>query len=61
MKQKYKGVVYKRRINFTLKEYNQYINKNIFPKENIQIMKEIDYYIKYYNLHPSIFVGYDSA
>jgi len=59
MKQKYKGVVYKRRINLTLKEYNKYMKKNTFPKENIQIMKEIDYYIKYYNLHPSIFVGYD--
>ncbi len=59
MKQKYKGVVYKRRVDFTLKEYYKYINKHIFPKENIQIIKEIDYYIKYYNLYPSIFVGYD--
>lgn len=59
MKQKYKKVVYKRRINLTLKEYNQYMKKDIFPKENHQIMKEIDYYIKYYKLHPAIFVGYD--
>ena len=59
MKQKFKGTVYKRRVDFTLREYNKYRKKNIFPKENIQIMKEIDYYIKYYQLHPFIFVGYD--
>lgn len=59
MKQKFKKVVYKRRVSFTLKEYNNYIKKNIFPKENYQIIKEIDYYIKYYHLKPYIFVGYD--
>jgi len=59
MKQKYKGIVYKRRVDLTLKEYLKYMKKNIFPKDNIQIMKEIDYYIKYYKLKPYIFVGYD--
>lgn len=59
LKQKYKGVVYKRRANLLLKEYNKYMKKGILPKSNTQIMKEIDYYINYYNLHPSIFVGYD--
>lgn len=59
LKQKYKGIVYKRRVNLTLKEYLDYMKKNKFPKDNVQIMKEIDYYIKYYKLHPYIFVGYD--
>lgn len=58
MKQKYKGIVYKRRVNLTLKQYLKYMKRNIFPN-NVQIMKEIDYYIKYYKLHPYIFVGYD--
>lgn len=59
MKQKYKGIVYKRRVDLTLKEYLKYMKRNIFPSDNVQIMREIDYYIKYYNLKPYIFVGYD--
>lgn len=59
MKQKYKGTVYKRRINLTLKEVNEYMKDGTFPKKKKQIMKEIDYYIKYHNLHPAIFVAYD--
>ena len=35
------------------------MKKNIFPLDNKQIMREIDYYIKYYKLKPYIFVGYD--
>jgi len=59
MKQKYKGTVYKRRINLTLKEFNEYMNDGTFPKKKKQIMKEIDYHIKYHKLHPAIFVAYD--
>jgi SPX domain protein involved in polyphosphate accumulation len=59
MKQKYEGTVYKRRLNLTLKEFEDYINKGIFPKKKKQIMKEIDYQIKYHHLHPAIFVAYD--
>ena len=28
-------------------------------KDNEQVLREIDYYIKYYNLKPYVFVGYD--
>ena len=59
MKQKYKHVVYKRRIMMTLLEYDNYINRGIIPIKDGQIMKEIDYYIKYYNVHPYICVFYD--
>jgi len=59
MKQKFKGIVYKRRINLTIDEYNKYQNEGIYPKKNKQIIKEIDYYVKYHNLHPAIFVAYD--
>lgn len=59
IKQKYNGVVYKRRINLTLEEYYRYWKDNIFPKKNKQIIKEIDYHIKYQKLHPFIFVAYD--
>lgn len=56
IKNKYKGVVGKRRIMIDLKDYYDYLE----GKDNIdnQIMKEIDYLIKYYNLKPSIMVSY---
>ena len=59
MKQKYEGMVYKRRVRLTVEEYNNYINEGIMPKNNKQIMKEIDYYINYYKVRPYIYVAYD--
>ncbi len=61
VKKKYNGVVYKRRVKLKYFEYMDYIKKRIIPNDNkkSQIMKEIDYYINYYKLHPYIFVGYD--
>lgn len=57
IKNKYKGIVNKRRIKIKLKDYYKYLNKNEY--KNTQIMKEIDYYIKYYHLKPKIFIAYD--
>lgn len=59
VKKKYKGIVYKRRVNITLKEFGNYFHRKQFPKCDQQIIKEIDYVINYFNLHPSIFVAYD--
>lgn len=59
IKEKYKGIVYKRRVKLSLMEYNNYINNEIIPNHDKQIMKEIDYIIKYYNLKPYIFLAYD--
>jgi len=59
MKQKYNGVVYKRRVNFTFSEYKNYIKKGILSSNDNQMLREIDYYIKYYHLKPYVFVGYD--
>lgn len=59
MKQKYKSIVYKRRVMMTLFEYNKYIRSGKVSKKDGQIMKEIDYYIKYYKANPYVFVAYD--
>ena len=59
IKKKYDGTVYKRRVCLTLEEWNNYYKKNIFPNHDFQIMKEIDYEIKYFKLKPSFFVAYD--
>lgn len=58
IKEKYKGIVGKRRIKLSLKDFYNYLDKNIY-NENDQIMKEIDYYFKYYDLIPSIYIAYD--
>jgi len=57
VKDKYKGVVGKRRIKMSLKEFYDYYENGIYKNE--QIMKELDYYFKLFNLKPSIFVAYD--
>ncbi|MGN1342265.1 MAG: VTC domain-containing protein [Bacilli bacterium] len=58
IKSKYKHIVGKRRIKLSLKEFYNYIDENIYDKDN-QIMKELNYYIKYYKLIPKIFIAYD--
>ncbi len=57
-KDKYEGIVGKRRIKMTLKEFYEYTNNNKYDKSN-QIMNEIDYYINYYDLKPAIYIAYD--
>lgn len=58
IKEKYKGVVYKRRVKIDKEEYYKYLNNGIIDNDN-QITKEINYYLKYYNIHPYIYVAYD--
>ena len=54
---KYNGIVSKRRFKLQIDDFNQYMKGNL----NIdnQIFKEIDYYFKYYNLKPVIYIAYD--
>ena len=58
IKNKYNGIVEKRRIKMPLKDFYEYETKKKFDKNN-QIMREIDYYFKYYKLKPAIFIAYD--
>ena len=57
-KDKYEGIVGKRRIKMTLREFYEYIKNHNYDKSN-QIMNEIDYYINYYDLKPAIYIAYD--
>ena len=57
VKDKYKGVVGKRRIKLSLKEFYDYY-ENGLVKDN-QIMKELNYYFKMFDLKPFIFLAYD--
>ena len=58
LKNKYKGVVGKRRIKLSLKEFYDFLEKKKYD-ENNQIMKEIAYHFDYCKLYPKIFIGYD--
>lgn len=60
LKGKHKGIVFKRREKIRLDELYKYLESGTIPKNNNnQIMKEIDYIIKRYNLKPKIFLAYD--
>ena len=59
IKSKYDGVVGKRRVSCSLKEFYDYIDNDIMPNCNKQIMNEIDYYFKRYKLKPKLFLAYD--
>ena len=60
VKKKYDGIVSKRRIKAKLKDVYSYLNKEkSIPHKNSQVGKELDYYFKYYNLHPTAYITYD--
>ena len=58
VKTKYKSVVTKRRIKIGLKEFYEYFKGD---KKNLkkQIMSEIDYLFRYFDLKPFYFLAYD--
>lgn len=58
MKSKYKNIVGKRRIKLTLKEFYDFYDEKKYDS-NDQIMKELDYLFKYYNLKPVCLIAYD--
>jgi len=57
VKTKYKGIVGKRRVKLMLSDFYDYLESGTF--KDSQIMRELDYFFKYYDLKPSIFIGYD--
>lgn len=59
IKKKYKGVVGKRRVSAPLKEFYKYFDTGKYPNVDTQIMNEIDYCFKFYNLKPKVFLAYD--
>jgi SPX domain protein involved in polyphosphate accumulation len=60
LKKKYKGVVYKRRIDMTLAQSRDFISGKSSPGKNPQIEKEISYFLKYYEgIAPAMFLSYD--
>jgi len=60
IKKKYKGVVYKRRINLDEKTATNYVVGHIPLVQQSQISKEIDYLLcSYKNMEPSVVLSYE--
>lgn len=59
IKKKYKGIVGKRRVSISLKEFYLYLETGKYPKCDKQIMSEIDYCFKLYDLKSKVFLAYD--
>lgn len=64
LKKKYKGVVYKRRVELPLKEAYESIRDKRFKnnesdKQTGQIEAEISYFLNQYDLYPCVFLAYD--
>lgn len=59
IKKKFNGIVNKRRIKMSLKEYYDYLNNGELKTNNKQIKEEIDYCFSMYDLKPKIFIAYD--
>lgn len=60
LKKKYKGIVYKRRVDMTYEEAINYLYKHEAPPEPSQVTKEIDCFMQFYgNLRPAVSLFYD--
>lgn len=65
VKQKHKNVVNKRRLTMPLSEAYRYLEEGgqdglgDFQVSNPQVLKEVDYFLKYYQLRPEMIVSYD--
>lgn len=60
VKKKYKGVVYKRRVDLPLEEVYEYLFEEHPFHNETQITKEIDYFVHHYDtLAPRVLLSYD--
>ena len=58
VKKKYKGVVYKRRAGMTYAEAQDFLLRGIPPKDT-QIIRELAYTTRVYDLKPKVYLAYD--
>jgi len=59
IKRKYDSVVSKRRIKLKLKDVCDYLEDREIEIKDMQVKKELDYYIEYFKLSPKMYVSYD--
>lgn len=59
IKKKYRSVVNKRRIQLTLQEAYDYMERGIRPQKESQILHEIDFFLHRYPLSRGLYLAYD--
>lgn len=63
IKKKFKGIVNKRRTTLMLNEAYDFVKTGNLPKPkkymNIQVLHEIEFFLKIYNLSPKLYLSYD--
>ena len=60
LKKKYKGIVYKRREDMSLKDAELFLNQGIQPEKHSQVMEELSSFCSYYpDLQPAMYLAYD--
>ena len=60
VKMKYKGIVYKRRVEMPLKEAEAYLYHGCRPARDTQVLREVDYMRQFYReLVPAAYIGYE--
>ena len=59
LKKKYKGVVYKRRVSLSFEEAKAYLEDGVYPDTDSQILREIDYFLKFYDTSVKNYVEYN--
>lgn len=59
LKKKWDGIVYKRRVPMTLKEAEDYLNDGKVPEHDRQMMREMEYFLKFYHPVPKVYLAYD--
>ena len=59
IKKKFDGIVYKRRVSLMLNEARNYLEHGIKPEKDNQILREIDYFMKYYHPVKKMYIAYD--
>ena len=59
IKKKFDGVVYKRRVAATPLEMQDFLNGGQIPHEDIQIQREIYWFLHMFHLTPKVFIGYE--
>lgn len=59
LKKKWDGIVYKRRVSMTLREARDYLERGVRPGHDGQMMKEMDYFLKFYKPKPKVWLAYD--
>ena len=60
IKKKFKGVVYKRRVDMTLAQAREYLSGRQRPPKESQITREIDYFLSFYKgIGPAMYISYE--